>query len=590
MSNFTADRSIFNDIYCSLFEKVVDDKEVIDYTQKAIVKDSKITVRSVSPYQKTQINFLNGNQFYGDINEQCQFNGCGRYLWESDGSLFEGDFMRPNVIEGRGTFKFRNSGASSTGFSRYCGSFANGKYHGKGQLTNYFFKYNGNFECDKFHGKGSLKTGIESFDGCFMSGKKVSGRRVYSNGTFTGDFDEKEMRKYGKYQYDNGDSYCGSFLSGQFHGFGEYCWKACDSTYTGFWRENFRHGLGKLIVNGTRCITNFKHSIKNGPGIVQARDGSIYLSKCMFANDEFKGCVRIDVNHESIEIVRRLFNLQCESAYGVPYFASRIAYLEDKFAFSSTTASIEEAVYPFHLTWFHLDVRHEIIWDFVTRFLSNAEKELEFSSISQFIKEHVSSFEELYQKYAKYSQIVLGRAENEASEMTRVGLWQFFRDLRIYQKGSTYNTQAIIENAEKEFNILTINSYDPFEVVSIANFLHYLLYIVLHINRHHAFVLSCAINQRTKIFGLFATMFVIFVREFMPNTSSVMQQEQEQKEQANYGNLSKLIHDDKTFFVNFVNILGGAQSLMRKLSIRDVFNFIERWRNNIDYLDGKLLS
>lgn len=594
MSNFTVDRTIFNDLYCSLFEKVVENQTIIDYAQKAIVKDSKISVRSVSPYRKTQVNFLNGNQFYGDINEQCQFNGSGRYLWESDGSLFEGDFLRPNVIEGRGSFKFRNS-VASTGFSRFCGSFANDMYHGKGQLTNYFFKYNGNFECDKFHGKGCFKTGIESFNGCFMRGKKVSGMRVYTNGTFTGDFDEKEMRKYGKYQFDNGDSYCGSFLSGQFHGFGEYYWKSCDSTYTGFWKENYRHGLGKLIVNGSRCITNFKHSIKNGPGIVLARNGSIYLSKCMFVNDEFKGCVRIDVNHESIEIVRRLFNLQCESTYGIriPQFASCIAYLEDKFAISSTTvASIEDdddEVYPFHLTWFHLNVRHEVIWDFVRRFLSNADQELEFSSISQFIREHVSTFEECYQKYAKYSQQVLGRGENEAAEMTRVGLWQFFRDLRIYQKGSAFNTQAIIENAEKEFNILTINSYDPFEVVSIANFLHYLLYIVLHINRHHAFVFSCAINQRTKNFGLFATMFIIFMREFMPNTSCVMQQEQEQKEPINYGNLSKLIHDDKTFFVNFINIIGGNQMLMQKLSIRDVFKIIEQWRNNIDFSDGKQL-
>lgn len=585
MSN--VDRSIFNEIYCSLFEKVVENQTVIDYAQKAIVKDSKITVRSVSPYKKTQINFLNGNQFYGDINEQCQFSGSGRYLWESDGSLFEGDFLRPNVIEGRGSFKFRNS-VPSTGYSRYCGSFANDMYHGKGQLTNYFFKFNGHFECNKFHGKGCFKTGIESFDGCYMRGKKVSGMRVYSNGTFTGDYDEKEMRKYGKYQYDNGDSYCGSFLSGQFHGFGEYCWKACESTYTGFWKENYRHGLGKLIVNGTRCITNFNHSIKNGPGIVWACNESIYLSKCMFVNDEFKGCVRIDVNHESIEIVRRLFNLQCDSKYGISHFASCIAYLEDKFAISSTTSVEEDAdtddVYPFHLTWFHLNVRHEVIWNFVKRFSSNADEELEFSSISQFIKEHVSTFEECYGKYANFSQQVLGKEENE---MTRVGLWQFFRDLGIYQKGSAFNTQVIIENAEREFNILTINSYDPFEVVSIANFLHYLLYIVLHINRHHAYVLSCAINQRTKIFGLFATMFVIFMREFMMNTSSSVMQ---QKEQVNYyGNLSKLIHDDKTFFVNFINIIGGAKILVRTLSIRDVFIIIERWRDNLDYSDGKRL-
>lgn len=149
-------KSIFNDLYRSLFEKVVEDQTIIDYAQKAIEKESKITVRSVSPYRKTQLNFLNGNQFYGDINEQCRISGSGRYLWV-DGTLYEGDFNRPNVIEGRGTLKFRNHGASSTG--RYCGCFVSGMYHGKGQLTNYFFKYNGNFECDKFHGMNLIDCG-----------------------------------------------------------------------------------------------------------------------------------------------------------------------------------------------------------------------------------------------------------------------------------------------------------------------------------------------------------------------------------------------------------------------------------------------
>lgn len=64
----------------------------------------------------------------------------------------------------------------------------------------------------------------------------------------------------------------------------------------------------------------------------------------------------------------------------------------------------------------------------------------------------------------------------------------------------------------------------------------------------------------------------------------------QQKEQVNYyGNLSKLIHDDKTFFVNFINIIGGAKILVRTLSIRDIFIIIERWRDNLDYSDGKRL-
>lgn len=156
--------------------------------------------------------------------------------------------------------------------------------------------------------------------------------RTYTNGIFIGDFDDDEMRKKGKYEFDNGDSYCGRFVNGQFHGFGEYHWKTCESTYVGFWKDNNKHGLGKLILNGVQCLTHFKRNIKNGPGIVWARNGSIYLSKCMFVNDEFKDSKRIYVNHESIEFIRRLFNLTSESAYGLAQFASCIAYLEDKFS------------------------------------------------------------------------------------------------------------------------------------------------------------------------------------------------------------------------------------------------------------------
>lgn len=140
-------QSIFNDLYRSLFEKVIEDQMIIDYAQQAVVKESKISVRSVEPYQKTKIKFLNGNQFYGDINEQCRISGNGRYLW-LDGSLYEGGFMRPNLIEGCGSFKFQNHGASG----RYCGNFADGMYHGRGHLTHNLFKFSGNFESGKFHG------------------------------------------------------------------------------------------------------------------------------------------------------------------------------------------------------------------------------------------------------------------------------------------------------------------------------------------------------------------------------------------------------------------------------------------------------
>ncbi|KAG5670275.1 hypothetical protein PVAND_000552 [Polypedilum vanderplanki] len=468
-------KSVYDDIYCSMFEKVIQEQMLINYSQKVIAKESKLSVRSVTPYTKTQINFLNGNQFYGDINE-CRMTGNGRYLWANDDSIYEGEFSRPNVIEGRGTLKFRDastsssSSLSSTGFSRYCGNFVNGMYHGKGQLINYFFKYNGNFECDKFHGKGKLECGIESFDGCFKNGKRVSGKRIYINGIFMGDYDENEMRKYGKYNFNNGDCYCGAFKNGLFDGYGRYIWASSSNyesvSYCGEWKEHYRHGLGMLnLLNGTRCTTIFIRGEKNGSGIVWAANNKFYLSKVMFANDEFIDCKQISINQENIALIRSLFDTNELQKLSSTEFDAIIMLLEDKYSTitelnkNNNGDGIKLLTYPFHLNWFDLHVEeHDAIWEFVKKF-PNTNKQQEFTSIVQFIREHANTFREFYRKYAEYSNKVLfEQQEINNNVMKRIGLWQFFRDLRLYEKSSLYNIQQMIEDAENEFNILTFDT------------------------------------------------------------------------------------------------------------------------------------
>jgi hypothetical protein len=578
-------KSVYDDIYCSMFEKVIEEQMIINYSQKVVAKDSKLSVRSVTPYTKTQINFLNGNQFYGDMSE-CRMTGNGRFLWAHDGSLYEGEFSRANVIEGRGTLKFRDAAAassssssSSTGFSRYCGSFVNGMYHGRGQLINYFFKYNGNFECDKFHGKGNLKCGIESFDGCFASGKRLSGKRIYINGTFTGDFDEHETRRHGRYNFDNGDCYCGAFKNGLFDGYGEYMWASSSSSsshyesssYCGYWKENHRQGLGMLnLLNGTRCTTIFEGGVKDGSGVVWAANNTIHLSKAMFASDEFIDCKQIVINQENIGIIRRLFDASELQKMSCAEFVASVAMLEANYSVTTAKSRGDEGeecmellTYPFHLNWFDLHVEHDAIWEFVRK-IPNTNKQQEFTSIVQFVREHASTFGELYRQYAEYSTRALLKNRNGGGELTRVGLWQLFRDLRVYKKSALYNTQRMIEAAETDFNILTFDSHNPFEVVSLANFLHYLLYVVLQINKHHAFMLSAAINQRSRIFGVFATMCALFVRDFLLPVQPACS-----------GMIPRLIQEDKTFLIKFIDSVITKSRCQQQLSIRDIFRMVD---------------
>lgn len=547
---------IRDDLYCSMFENVIEDQILINYSHKVVTKESKLSVRSVTPFTRTQVDFLNGNQFFGDMN-QCRMSGSGRYLWADDGSVYEGEFNRTNVIEGRGTFKFRNHEKSS-GSIKYCGSFADGTYHGKGQITNYFFKFNGNFERGKFQGKGSLKSGIEAFDGWFESDSKVCGKRVYSDGIFTGDFRDDGTRNFGKYEFDNGDVYFGSFDDGMFSGHGEYTWSSTSDAeikFIGNWHRSFRDGLGILKVDGSTCVTVFRKNVKDGPAAVWAKNGKIYASNRMFHRDEFLGCREIEVCPENIDTLRKLFD---PKTFNSQNFKTLINDLVEKFA-----TATDALVYPFHVSWFELKVEHSAIWSFVRDF-PNTNREQEFNSMTQTVSEYASAFHELYYRYTAYSSKAVGR---DCAGMLRVGLWQLMRDLELHTKSSLFNSQFILDEADRELSILSINSYDPFDVVSISSLVQYIIYITLHMNKHHDFVLSCALNQRSKIFGLFATMFVIFMREFLCPMMT---------RQHFLGTIPKLIQDDRTFFINFLRIIGHEH---QKLSVRSVFKIVELWKS-----------
>lgn len=543
--------SVRDDLFCSMFEEVIKDKTAFNYSQEVITKESKLSVCSVAPYTKTQVNFLNGNQIFGDVND-CRISGSGRYLW-ADESVYEGEFNEPNSIQGKGVFKYRIRVESS----KYCGYFVDGKYHGKGQLKTPLFIYNGNFENNQFHGQGAINFGIESFDGRFEFDKKSHGKRVYTNGIFMGDYYDDGTRKCGKYLLDNSDIYSGSFEKGMFAGFGEYTW-SCGAKYSGFWHQDRRNGLGMIKVDGSICVTIFQNNIKHGPAIVWARNGKVYASTKMFHRDEFLQSSEIEVSKKNSGILRRLMD---PTEYANGNFGENIFQrIVESLVEDSKVGAMP--FYPFHVNWFEIKVNNDVIWRFIRDF-PDTNAETEFTSISQAIQQHVNVFQELYGRYADFSSQAAGK---KGTEMKRFGLWQLLRDLELFKKSATFNSLVILEGAEDEFNILCINPDDPFEAVSIATMMQYLMYVTLHVNKNHDYVLSCAVNQRSKIFGLFATMFIIFLRDFLCPMMTT---------KAFSGAIPRLMQDDRTFFSNFINITTLKE---QKLSIRDVFKTVELWK------------
>lgn len=555
---------IRQDIYCTLFEQAIEDHVLINYEQKVVAKESKLSVRSVEPYTKTQVNFLNGNQFFGDMND-CQMTGNGRYLWADDGTSYEGEFNRPNVIEGRGTFKFKN--ADKTGCSRYSGIFVDGKFHGKGQLTNNFFKFTGNFDQNRLNGKGHLKCGIESFDGKFAMDKKVCGKRAYTTGVFVGDFNDDETRKFGKYEFDNGDAYCGSFERDMFSGFGEYTWRTESGSvckYVGTWKNNLREGLGTIKIDAIVCVAIFHKNLKTGAGIILSKDGRVYAANEMFYRDEFIGCFEVQFTSESLPTLRKLLNME---GLQVKSFKSLLGEVLAK----NVTKAAE--VSPFHTCWFNLNVNHDAIWKFILQF-PKTDMEHEFASIEQTIRELEGQLTQLYQKYGDFSSKATGK---HATSMARLGLWQMVRELGLFRKSATFNSQKILDQAEIEFNILTLKSDDPLEIVPVSSFVQYVLFITLFTNKHHDYISAHAVHQRSTTFGLFASMFVIMLRDFFfPLLKQPLG-----------GLIPRIVNDDSQFLTNFLTIINLEG---QKLSIRNVFGFIEQWKSNqsINPQKGKL--
>ena len=72
---------------------------------------------------------------------------------------------------------------------------------------------------------------------------------------------------YGKLIIDENEYYEGEFLDGVYDGRGTYFWKNGNIKFTGNWKNNMRHGKGKIYENNSLIFNGvWKNNLKNGIG------------------------------------------------------------------------------------------------------------------------------------------------------------------------------------------------------------------------------------------------------------------------------------------------------------------------------------
>lgn len=175
--------------------------------------------------------------YEGEI-ENNVFNGQGKVMM-NDGSYYEGEFVKGKK-EGNGKYKWPDN-------SNYWGEFVNDDIDGKGEF-NWIngYSYNGEHKRGVFNGFGILK----SPNGSVYSGNFKNGL-YHGKGNFTWTFqnnnNEKVTEKYcgnygcgkkegnGRYIFQNGDLFSGTWFEGKPHGEGEY--ETGIALYRSFWRS-----------------------------------------------------------------------------------------------------------------------------------------------------------------------------------------------------------------------------------------------------------------------------------------------------------------------------------------------------------------
>ncbi|XP_076177105.1 uncharacterized protein LOC143151642 [Ptiloglossa arizonensis] len=442
--------------------------------------------------------------------------GKGVYKW-SNGAQYKGDFEQ-NRMHGRGLLEWNND-------YWYEGDFANGYRHGKGLLVNgeTRFMYTGQWSRGHRHGKGYCRFGNNgSYDGDWVLEKMWGiGLRIYPSGTrYVGQWKNGLRHGIGTVVWTNGNVYRGEWKCGAMNGYGSYVWEGFfnktftwpqEASYVGYWRNGMRHGKGQLKLNsvgGAEYSGNWKDDKKHGHGIIIGNNGEKFEADPLFLNDILVSSVN---RSDSLEDRSKLEDT-CEYVPTVKEAQSLFLEKPSQLKETSITPILKPEQFPSlsyylarlldpirlepHVALSNLygkcymcenqscsclephssDNKEKVVTETTNTFKSKWEDEKRWTY--NCLTLHISRLRQIYNDYAKLFATSTPKCN---LRMSRLCLWQLWRDCSINKKGLSLIKIDIYIGKPKNKSTFMKDPHHPFEKIEIWQFLHALLEVSWHI-------------------------------------------------------------------------------------------------------------
>ncbi|XP_045767087.1 radial spoke head 10 homolog B-like isoform X2 [Maniola jurtina] len=434
------------------------------------------------PDEKAIIRFRNGNMYEGQISMKCM-HGEGRYQW-ADGTIFLGQFVE-NEINGKGTIQWKDD-------TWYEGDFAGNLRHGKGLYVNSREQrsYTGSWHYGTKHGEGVIcfsGSSKNSYDGHWIYNVRHGfGSREYCQMSgYKGEWNHNIREGKGLMIWPNHDFYRGEWKNGVMSGYGFYIWDACYNNsmslpsliaYRGFWEKGARNGHGILNLGlglGSHYKGEFKNNKKHGAGKLVTNNGLILQNKHLFSDD-------------NVGVMTRE---QQEGEYAVDKYTQ---LQQEPFCFNLCDSSVD-LTYHIEQVIKNIDKQQDIVIEIVNEFMEannihishvakyETQKDLGLIGLGDLIDFEVSSLNKaltcyetnLKKIYYQYATICNKEEIHFTPILIRLYFWQLYYDCNIHEKGLTLVEIDIAFHENPKW--LSRSPHNPFEKIYFWQFQHGLI-------------------------------------------------------------------------------------------------------------------
>ncbi|XP_076766675.1 uncharacterized protein LOC143433274 [Xylocopa sonorina] len=446
----------------------------------------------------------------------------------SNGAQYKGEFER-NCMHGKGLLEWNS-------VCWYEGDFANGYPHGRGIMVDgeNHYMYTGQWHKGRRHGKGySRYEDNGSYDGDWTMDKmNGTGLRIYPSGArYVGQWKNGVRHGLGIMVWTNGDVYRGEWKCGAMDGYGVYVWNGFfngtftwpqEVTYAGYWRHGMRHGKGDMKLNsvgGARYSGCWKNNKKHGHGIMIGNNGEKLESDSLFLNDIFcaSNIVNNTIKNETeVKYEQKCIRMDEEKA---PQFVEKPEQLAEtlvspilkpeqfpRLSYHITRLLDPKSLEPVLVTsitsgkCYNCENKSCSCLAPPTLIDTNEQKDLIRRNVSESQIENMAESNWKYEERWIYNCLTLHmsrlrRIYNDYAKlftksppkcnlvMTRLCLWQLWRDCDIHEKG--LSLAEIDTYIAKNETALVVDPHHPFERIEIWQFLHALLEVSWHLYTKH---------------------------------------------------------------------------------------------------------